>query len=246
MKIKKNIITFICISLIYVSTSAYAEVEYKSNIILYSRWYLKGPQNNNGSSYTRYPLYHSLVWKINLNKWMEVMGEYSFTPVKILSQEYLKIEYERRDYWLRQCLEFVDNRIKVGVGIVLLNRATSGRIVSRFGLGGSINSIIGERYNILVTPEVTGFPAGTSNNGPPLSGSLKRFYPQGYCWIVSNEILWKKPLKGRIDLLLGCKYEYAHYDDKDKFPAYLNNFKAVQIVTNKLISISLGVSYGFK
>jgi len=177
---------------------------------------------------------------------MEVLGEYSFIPVNILSQEYIKIEYERKDYWLRQGLEFVDNRIKLGIGVVLLNRAASGRIVNRFGLGGSFNSIINERYSIRVTPEVTGFPAGTSDNGPPLSGSLKRFYPQGYCWIVSNEILWKKPLKGRIDLLLGCKYEYALYDDKDKFPAYLNNFKAVEIVSNKLISISLGVSYRFK
>ena len=246
MKINKNIITFICISLIYVSTSAYAEVEYKSNIILYSQWYLRGPQNNDGNTYTKCPLYHSLVWRVNLNKWMEVLGEYSFIPVNILSQEYFKIEYERKDYWLRQGLEFVDNRIKLGIGVVLLNRVASGRIVNRFGLGGSFNSIINERYSIRVTPEVTGFPAGTSDNGPPLSGSLKRFYPQGYCWIVSNEILWKKSLKGRIDLLLGCKYEYALYDDKDKFPAYLNNFKAVEIVSNKLISISLGVSYRFK
>jgi hypothetical protein len=220
-----------------------AAVELKSDIILNSRWHLHGPQNRDGNTYSRCPLYQSVTWSVAVNKRIDIFSEYSYIPVKILSQEYLKIEYDGDYYWLRQSLEFGDSRLKVGVGLVVLDEPAFGRIINRLGFGGSLNSIINERYSILISPEFTGFPVGSKRSGPPLQNSLKKFYPQGFCWFFSEELLWEKSLNKRTCLLLGCKYEFARYDDKEVWPAFLSNYKNVKIVSNKLIAVSVGISY---
>jgi len=241
--LNRSIIVFLLVK-VCIHFSSYGAVGVSMNYITSGLWRLDGYYND-GYSFTSVPVSPSINWDVDIKNNFKLILDYQLLPVSVVSPDCYKSSYNGTHYWVRQRLSFTDHRIKLGVGVKVIQGEKLGVLSLRVYGGTSLNSLLKREIDIKVTPEASIIDRSAASAQPVLEKSRKESYNFGFTSIFCVEWAWEKQINTRLGLRASCKFDYADYDDRLYYPDTAVDLKYFLLKYNRMVSLSTGINFKF-
>ena len=228
----------------FINSSSYGAIGVSVNYITTGLWRLDGYYND-GYGFTSVPLSPSLSWDLDIKEKFKLIVDYQLLPVSVVSPDCYKSSYNGTHYWVRQRLGFTDHRIKLGVGVDVIQGEKLGVFSFRVYGGTSLNTLLKGEIDIKVAPEASVIDRSAASAQPVLEKSRKERYYFGFTSIFCVEWAWEKQISMRLGLRAACKFDYADYDDRLYYPDTAVDLKYFLIKYNRMVAISTGINFRF-